>query len=212
MQSRVRAPSPEANRNPDHGPLIRAAQCGDRVAFEELVSLYDRPVLRLARSLVGSADEVQDLYQETFLKVYRALPQFRFECSFYTWIYRIATNTCLDYLRRHAGQHQTIMVRGETDGEEESLEAVIPDRHPMANPEQLLLSRELDQRIGAALRKLNPRERMVFELRHSQGLRLSTISAILDTSEATAKNALFRATQKLRMALADLIVRQETAR
>jgi RNA polymerase sigma-70 factor (ECF subfamily) len=186
-------------------PLIRAAQAGDRLAFEELVSLFDRPVLRLVRSVVRSAGDAEDLYQETFLKAYRALPRFRFECSFYTWIYRIATNTCLDYLRRHAVQRPVETALTGLDGDLQMAEDLLPDRHPMANPEQLLLSREVEQRIGAALQQLNPRERMVFELKHYQGLRLTTIGAILDTSEATARNALFRATQKLRVALADLI-------
>lgn len=197
--------SPEATQDADHAALIRAAQAGDRLAFEELVSLFDRPVLRLVRSVVRSADDAEDLYQETFLKVYRALPRFRFECSFYTWIYRIATNTCLDYLRRHAAQRLAEEVRADPNGDAGSMEELLPDRHPTANPEQLLLSREVEQRIGTALQRLNARERMVFELKHYQGLRLATIGAILDTSEVTARNALFRATQKLRMALADLM-------
>lgn len=205
IQPRGSLGSPEARQDAGYASLIRAAQAGDRLAFEELVSLFDRPVLRLVRSVVRSIDDAEDLYQETFLKAYRALPRFRFECSFYTWIYRIATNTCLDYLRRLAGQRTAEQVGLGAEDEVERAEDRLPDLHPTANPEQLLLSREVEQRIGAALQRLNPRERMVFELRHYQGLRLSTIGAILDTSEATARNALFRATQKLRLALADLM-------
>lgn len=196
---------PETLQNVEHTALIRAAQAGDRLAFEELVSLFDRPVLRLVRSVVRSSDDAEDLYQETFLKVYRALPRFRFECSFYTWIYRIATNTCFDYLRRHAAQRPLAVVMADPQSDGEPAADRLPDLHPTANPEQLLLSHEVEQRIHAALARLNPRERMVFELKHYQGLRLATIGAILDTSEATARNALFRATQKLRMALADLV-------
>lgn len=205
LQSRVSRDSPEATRDAGHTALIRAAQAGDRLAFEELVSLFDRPVLRLVRSVVRSGDDAEDLYQETFLKAYRALPRFRFECSFYTWIYRIATNACLDYLRGQAVRHPVEAILPGSDGDAEPAEELLRDLHPMANPEQLLLSREVEQRIGAALQQLNPRERMVFELKHYQGLRLATIGAILDTSEATARNALFRATHKLRAALADLI-------
>src|SRR5512141_593845 len=76
--------------------LIRAAQQGDRAAFEELVRQYDQPVLRLALHLTGSEHEAKDIYQEAFLKVYRNLGSFRFECSFYTWVYRIVTNLCMD--------------------------------------------------------------------------------------------------------------------
>ena len=85
------------------------------------------------------------------------------------------------------------------------MEQTVADRHPVANPEQLLLSQEVDLRIRQALGQLNPRERLVFELRHYQGLKLTTIATILETSEATARNALFRATGKLRRALADLM-------
>src|SRR5690349_20045430 len=80
--------------------LIERAQAGDRPAFELLVQRYDRQVLRLALNVLGSAEDARDVYQEAFLKIYRNLPSFRFECAFYTWIYRIVTNICLDHLRR----------------------------------------------------------------------------------------------------------------
>ena len=80
--------------------LVREAQRGDRAAFEDLVRRYDQAVLRLALRLTGSEHEAQDIYQEAFLKAYRNVGNFRFECSFYTWIYRIVTNLCLDHLRR----------------------------------------------------------------------------------------------------------------
>jgi RNA polymerase sigma-70 factor (ECF subfamily) len=80
--------------------LVREAQRGNRAAFEELVRNYDQAVLRLAMHLTGSDHEAQDIYQEAFLKAYRNVGNFRFECSFYTWIYRIVTNLCLDHLRK----------------------------------------------------------------------------------------------------------------
>src|ERR1700720_3233973 len=84
----------------DDRTLIERAQAGDRSAFELLVQRYDRQVLRLALNVVGSAEDARDVYQEAFLKIYRNLRSFRFECAFYTWIYRIVTNICLDHLRR----------------------------------------------------------------------------------------------------------------
>src|SRR6202521_3203905 len=80
--------------------LVREAQRGNRAAFEELVRHYDQAVLRLAMHLTGSDHEAQDIYQEAFLKAYKSVGNFRFECSFYTWIYRIVTNLCLDHLRK----------------------------------------------------------------------------------------------------------------
>src|SRR6201981_954875 len=84
----------------DDTMLIREAQRGDHAAFEELVRHYDQAVLRLALHLTGSEPEAQDVYQDAFLKAYRNIGSFRFECSFYTWIYRIVTNLCLDHLRK----------------------------------------------------------------------------------------------------------------
>jgi RNA polymerase sigma-70 factor (ECF subfamily) len=184
--------------------LIRAAQQGDQAAFEELVRQYDQPVLRLALHLTGSEQEAQDIYQEAFLKVYRNLSSFRFECSFYTWIYRIVSNLCMDYLRRKQVRKEDPSVRTSSDGEEFDLLEQVPDERSGASPEQDLVRRELGKRIARALTKLSPRERMVFEMKHYQGLKLRTIGEALNTTEETAKNTLFRATQKLRAALADL--------
>ena len=84
----------------DERALVAEAQAGNRVAFEELVRRFDRDVLRLALNLMKRPEDARDVYQEAFLKVYRNLHRFRFECSFYTWLYRIVTNVCLDHLRR----------------------------------------------------------------------------------------------------------------
>jgi RNA polymerase sigma-70 factor (ECF subfamily) len=184
--------------------LIRAAQQGDHAAFEELVRQYDQPVLRLALHLTGSEQEAQDIYQEAFLKVYRNLGSFRFECSFYTWVYRIVSNLCMDYLRRKQVRREDPSVRVSSEGEEFDLLEQLPDESAGASPEQDLLRREMGNRIARALIKLSPRERVVFEMKHYQGLKLRTIGEALNTTEETAKNTLFRATQKLRAALADL--------
>src|SRR5213078_599854 len=80
--------------------LIRAAQGGDQDAFAQLVRAYDQSVLRLAMNLLRSPEDAQDVYQEAFLRVYRNLNNFRFDCSFHTWLYRIVTNLCLDQMRK----------------------------------------------------------------------------------------------------------------
>ena len=80
--------------------LIRAAQGGDSAAFEQLVRAYDQSVLRLAMNLLRSPEDAQDVYQEAFLRVYKNLDKFRFDCSFHTWLYRIVTNLCLDHMRK----------------------------------------------------------------------------------------------------------------
>src|ERR1017187_1524679 len=84
----------------DESALIRAAQGGDERAFEELVRQYDQNVLRMAYNLLRSPEDANDIYQESFLRVYRNLHKFRYDCSFHTWLYRIVTNLCLDVLRK----------------------------------------------------------------------------------------------------------------
>ena len=188
----------------DDTMLIREAQRGNCAAFEELVRHYDKPVLRLALNLTGTEQDAQDIYQDAFLKAYKNIGNFRFECSFYTWIYRIVTNLCLDHLRRRNVRKEDAPVAKDADGGEYDLLDQVPDARAGANPERDLMRRQLGARIAGALEKLTPRERMVFELKHYHGLKLRTVGEILHTTEETAKNTLFRATQKLRGALGDM--------
>ncbi len=184
--------------------LVREAQRGSRAAFEELVRHYDQAVLRLALHLTGSEHEAQDIYQDAFLKAYKNIGRFRFECSFYTWIYRIVTNLCLDNIRKKQVRKENAPVSTDQDGEQYDVLAQVVDARSGANPERDLMRRELGGRILRALQKLTPRERMVFELKHYHGLKLRTVGEVLNTTEDTAKNTLFRATQKLRGVLGDL--------
>ena len=190
-------------RRIDDTILIREAQRGDRAAFEELVRHYDQAVLRLALHLTGTEHDAQDVYQDAFLKAYKNIGSFRFECSFYTWIYRIVTNLCLDHLRKKTVRKEDAPVAKDGNGGEYDLLDQVADGRAGANPERDLMRRQLGARISGALEKLTPRERMVFELRHYHGLKLRTVGEILHTTEETAKNTLFRATKKLRTCLAD---------
>ena len=191
-----------AVKTADDNTLVREAQAGNRVAFEELVRRYDREVLRLALNLVRRADEARDIYQESFLKVYRNLGRFRFECSFYTWVYRIVTNVCLDHLRRRSTRREDQAPElAQSDGTTRDFFDRQPELHAASNPERRLLGKEIGQHIEAALGQLSPRERMIFEMKHYQGLKLRAIGEMLGTSEETVKNSLFRATRKLRTSL-----------
>jgi RNA polymerase sigma-70 factor (ECF subfamily) len=184
--------------------LIREAQMGNASAFEELVHQYDRAVLRLAVHMTGSQEDGQDIYQEAFLRAYINLGNFRFECSFYTWIYRIVTNLCLDHLRKKASRGRDLTTTISADGEEEQVLDRLPDQRAGTSPERNMISRELRKCIQLAMERLSPRERVVFELKHYHGLRLRTVAGILNTSEGTIKNTLFRATHKLRAQLAEV--------
>jgi RNA polymerase sigma-70 factor, ECF subfamily len=188
----------------DEAGLIRAAQKGDQDAFERLVRTYDQSVLRLSMNLLRSPDEARDVYQEVFLKVFKNLHLFRFDCSFHTWLYRIATNVCLDHLRRRKVRKEESTVVETSDGPVDQVTR-LAEEGPEGNPERQTWNRELSQGISAALDALTPRERTVFELRHYEGLRLRAIGEILGTSEEAAKNCLFRATQKMRASLESFV-------
>jgi RNA polymerase sigma-70 factor (ECF subfamily) len=188
----------------DESALIRAAQKGDAHAFEELVRMYDQSVLRLALNLLRSPEDANDIYQEAFLRVYKNLHTFRFDCSFHTWLYRIVTNLCLDALRKRKVRKEEGTVLETREGILDRMDTLEEERAD-GNPQRRLLSRELQVKIHTVLSGLTLRERMVFEMRHYQGMRLRAIGDVLGTSEEAAKNCLFRATQKMRAALGDFV-------
>jgi RNA polymerase sigma-70 factor (ECF subfamily) len=188
----------------DEAALIRAAQRGDERAFEELVRLYDQGVLRLAYNVLRSTEDANDIYQEAYLRVYRNLHNFRFDCSFQTWLYRIVTNLCLDALRKRRVRKEESGTVETVDGAVDRM-ASVEEQRVHGNPQREVLAREMRERIDGALGGLTARERMVFELRHYHGMRLRAIGETLGSSEEAAKNCLFRATQKMRAALGDLV-------
>ena len=192
-----------ADKRAEEHELVRKAQGGDRLAFEELVRRHDREVLRLALNLVHRPEDARDIYQESFLRVYRNLHRFRFECSFYTWLYRITTNVALDYLRRRTShrEDQAPVAPDEAEGGTRDFFDRQPEMSAASNPEKRFLGREFGGKIQEAMKRLSARERTVFELKHYQGLRLRAIGVLLGTSEETVKNSLFRATRKLRESL-----------
>src|SRR5450759_1632360 len=116
--------------------LIRQAQRGNHTALAELVRQYDGAVLRLAYHLTRSEQDAQDIYQEAFLKAYRNIGNFRFECSFYTWIYRIVTNLCLDHLRKRQVRKEDSGVVTDSSGESYEVLDRVPDARSGANPER----------------------------------------------------------------------------
>jgi RNA polymerase sigma-70 factor (ECF subfamily) len=187
--------------------LVEEAQAGNRQAFEELVRIYDRDVLRLALNLMKRTEDARDVYQEAFLKVYRSLHRFRFECSFYTWLYRIVTNVCLDHLRRRQSRPEDQAPESHSASYEEGTADFFErqkEHRPGLDPERHLMGREIQTRLAEAMLRLSPRERVVFEMKHYQGLKLRAIGDALGTSEETVKNSLFRATRKLRQELGEL--------
>ena len=188
----------------DEKSLIQAAQAGNSEAFEQLVRSYDQNVLRMALNLLHSQEDARDVYQEAFLRVYRNLPKFRFDCSFSTWLYRIVANLCLDQIRKRKVRKEEASSVDTGSGELDRFQ-LLPERRADVDPQRQLMSSEVNTRVQEVLSQLTPRERLVFEMRHYQGMRLRAIGDALGVTEEAAKNCLFRATQKMRAALGDFV-------
>jgi RNA polymerase sigma-70 factor (ECF subfamily) len=200
MEAILRRAEQRAHDSDEEKLLIQQAQGGDRMAFEELIRRHDREILRLAFHMLGNREEAREVFQETFLKAYRSLNRFRFESSFYTWIYRIATNVGLDHLRKRQTLKEEVSYESDSESHPDrpALKDTLAATTYYSNPERRLYGREVGAKIQEALKTLSEKERLVFELRHYQGLRLKMIGEIMGSTEETAKNYLFRATQKLR--------------
>ena len=189
--------------------LIRAAQEQDHDAFEQLVRLYDRSVLRVANNLLRSEDDARDAYQEVFLRVYRSLHSFRHQCSFHTWLYRIATNVCIDMLRGRQRRARPMdlgpAVTGASEpGSTRRAEAWV---EPMPggwvgpegdDPADLIVSREsIRLAFVAALQHLPPRQRAVLILREVLNWKASEVAELLGGTVASVNSALQRARSTL---------------
>jgi RNA polymerase sigma-70 factor (ECF subfamily) len=189
------------------GSLIREAQGGNRAAFAQLMQTYDQAVLQLALRLTGSEDDAREIYREAFLKAYKKLDRFRFECAFATWIYRIVIDVCLDHLRRNRARKERTAIEVNDDNRLNELS----DDTLGNNPGQRLLDQKTME-ILRALKRLTPRERMVFDLKHFHGLKLQSVSEILNTSEASVKMTFFQATRKLRFHLRSYAERKRSTK
>src|ERR1700761_3149608 len=155
VSARLAAPTDRTltDQTRDEAGLIRAAQRGDEDAFERLVRAYDQSVLRVAMNLLRSPEEARDVYQEAFLKVYRNLNSFRFDCSFHTWLYRIVTNICLDHLRRRKVRKEESTAVETPDGVVDRI-ATVKEEGAHSDPERQTWNRELSGGIARALEQL----------------------------------------------------------
>jgi RNA polymerase sigma-70 factor (ECF subfamily) len=181
--------------------LVRKAQEGDFLAFEQLVFRHDKKVLSIAARYVTSADDAKDIYQEVFLRVYRGLKKFRFKSEFSTWVHRITVNVCLTHRSRSRRTMQTLLL----DDRDEDGEAHGEIRDPAVGPDHLAVSADISSRIERALGVLSPKQRMVFTLRHFEGYRLGEIAQMMDCMEGTVKRYLFTATRRMRDQLKDAV-------
>ncbi|MBN1480269.1 RNA polymerase sigma factor [candidate division KSB1 bacterium] len=181
--------------------LVQRAQQGDAKAFEELVILSDHQVLNLAYSMTGSLTDAQDIYQETFLRAFKGIGDFRFQSSFRTWVLRIAVNQAINW-RKKKKLKLFFSLDAQNPGENDTPFLQITDD---SDASAAIRSGEILQQIHAAMHTLSSKERAVFSLRHFQEIKIKEIARMLECAEGTVKNLLFRATQKMQKALAHYI-------
>jgi RNA polymerase sigma-70 factor (ECF subfamily) len=183
---------------PSDSELISRAQRGEVVAFEQLVYRYDRNVLSIAQLYARDEEDAKDIYQEALIRVYRGLGNFRGDSQFATWLYRVVTNVCSSYRRKDRNLEQVSLERDRVG------QAVAATTSGGVTPEKLYQRTEISAHVSEALETLPKQQRLVFILRHFQGLKLSEIAVAIDRAEGTVKRYLFLATRKLREELRDV--------
>jgi RNA polymerase sigma-70 factor, ECF subfamily len=192
---------------------VERTLAGDRDAFRILVERHSRNVFRLAYRMTGNQHDAEEVVQEAFLRAYQKLHQFAKRANFGTWVYRIAANYAIDRMRQRRSEdaQRAPSARSVEDGGMElDPMNVVPDESP--NPERLAQSEQLADHMRRALSALTPAERTAFVMRHWGGSGIEEIAAALKSSTSAAKNTVFRAVQKLRVALGPFVEQRGQAR
>jgi len=186
---------------PSDWELVQRARTGDRDAFRELVERYQRKIAALALGMLHSREDALDIVQETFTKAYQNLDRFKGDAAFYTWVYRIAYNLCVDQQRRAAKEPQ-LTLDAEEAGRPRSLptDAPLPDE-PFARARDA----EIARRVRDAIRDLTPDHRAVILLRELEGLSYAEISQVLECPKGTVMSRLHYARRQLQRRLRELL-------
>lgn len=180
----------------------RKAATGDVSAFERLVRKYEKYVCTTVYSVVRNYDDSLDIAQEVFLKLYHNIGSFKEESSFSSWLYRIAKNSALDFLRKERNTRQNIsLVTESSDGEEVQME--IADTSDKSSPEASMLQKERNELLYSALNELSDEHKEIILLRDINGYAYEEITGILGIEQGTVKSRLFRARENLRKILSE---------
>jgi RNA polymerase sigma-70 factor (ECF subfamily) len=181
------------DREVDH-QLVERAQRGDKKAFELLVVKYQRKLARLLSRFIRDTSEVEDVTQEAFIKAYRALPSFRGDSAFYTWLYRIGINTAKNYLVAMGRRAPT--VTGVDSEEAESIEAG-DQLKDLNTPENQMMSRQIVETVNQTLQELPEELRTAITLREIDGLSYEEIAQIMNCPIGTVRSRIFRAREAI---------------
>jgi RNA polymerase sigma-70 factor (ECF subfamily) len=189
-------PNERLEIDPKEQELIENAQKGDSKAFDELVKKYQKRIYFLAKRFVKSHDLADEIAQESFVKAYFSLKQFKLGMQFYSWVYRICVNLALDHLRKE----KFFVYENKEDKETDILENIPSSNNPLSE----LLNEELNKKIEEAIEKLPTEFKTVFILRVYDELSYEEIAKVLKITKGTVMSRLFRAREKLRRILKDV--------
>ncbi|MBL8383905.1 MAG: RNA polymerase sigma factor RpoE [Burkholderiales bacterium] len=189
--------------------LVSRAQRGEKHAFELLVAKYQRRLTRLISRMVHDPAEVEDVAQEAFIKAYRALPQFRGESAFYTWLYRIGVNSAKNFL---ATQGRRAPTSTEKDADEAETFDDADQLRDINTPESLLMSRQVAETVNSAMEKLPEELRAAITLREVEGLSYDEIAVMMNCPIGTVRSRIFRAREAIAAELRPLLGTQKDRR
>ena len=176
--------------------LVALAKKGDQDAFSQLVEANQNKIYSLALRMTGSPEDGADLAQEAFLRAWRSLPSFQEESSFSTWLYKLTSNLCIDFLRKEKRRKAVAITVSLDDDQDESPPVEVPDHR--FTPEAEVERRELRAAMSRALKTMSEEHRQILILREVEGLSYTEIAQLLDVEEGTVKSRLARARISLR--------------
>ena len=179
--------------------LVRLAKAGDQDAFSQLVQANQNRIYTLAVRMTGSTEDGEDLAQEAFLRAWRNLPSFQAESSFSTWLYKLTSNLCIDFLRREKRRKTAVTTVSLDNDDDDAPPAEVPDHR--FTPETELEHKELRTAVEQGLAQLSDEHRAVLVLREVEGLSYTEIAAYLNLEEGTVKSRIARARSSLRKIL-----------
>lgn len=174
--------------------LIQAAAGGSQEAFRALLEAHQKQVFNLCLRMVGNPEDAADLSQEAFIRAWKGLPFFQQDCAFSTWLYRLTSNVCIDFLRSR--KHRDAVSITFLDESEDACQWDLPD--PAQGPEEQAIAGEDRESVISALNDLDAEYRQALTLRAVNGLSYSEISQVLDISEGTVKSRISRAREQIR--------------
>lgn len=185
--------------------LVKRIQNGDKEAFRVLVERYQRKVFSIAYGMVHNREDAMDLAQDSFLKAYHNLERFEGTSSFYTWLYRIVVNVCIDHIRRHKKRHTVdyddkVLRDGAVEGDENILPSPLG-----VDPAKAYGRRELLEQIGRALEELSPIHKEAILLREIEGLSYAEMADVMGVSKGTVMSRLHHARKNLQAKLLEYV-------